>query len=107
MTSIISDQTLRNGTGCSQLMAQWNVMGVSINFQLTLRQWNQVPSVHSKRLGISMANHYCACDWLIPDDIQFSQYHNTCQLKSSFGAKGLMELSRSSSARYCFTCHKI
>ena len=54
-----------------------------------------------------MANHYCGCDWLIPDDIQFSQCHNVCQLKSSFGAKGLMELSRSLSARYCFACHKI
>jgi hypothetical protein len=54
-----------------------------------------------------MANHYRAFDWLIPDDIQFSQHHNVCQPKSMFGAKGLMELSRSSSARYCFTCHKI
>jgi len=40
MTPVINGQTLRTGAGCSQLMAQWNVMGVSINFQLTLRQWN-------------------------------------------------------------------
>ena len=62
----------------------------------------------TKKNRIYMATHYFGCSWLMTwDDNQVSQHHTPHQIKLPLDAEGLMELSGSLSARYCFTCHNM